>query len=148
MAATLGNRKGSKSSVQTPIYRDLELLLRWEIGVVDRLPKSLGYQELGKQAIRSTNECLTLVSLALKVDDRKAKSDALGALFIQLENIKSVYRNLRELSKAPVNPRVLTEKQYLYFIETINRISYQQFAWSARYAQRPETSQGDSTLND
>lgn len=148
MAASPSNRKGQRSSIQTPIYRDLELLLRWEISVVDRLPKSLGYQELGRQAILSTNESLTLVSLALKVEDDRAKSNALGALFVQLENIKSVFRTLRELSKDPSKPRVLTEKQYLHFIEIINRISYQQYAWAGKYAQRPESLDGDSSLNN
>ena len=148
MAASPSNRKGQRSSIQTPIYRDLELLLRSQISVVDRLPKSLGYQELGRQAIRSTNESLTLVSLALKVEDDRAKSNALGALFVQLENIKSVFRTLRELNKDPSRPRVLTEKQYLHLIEIINRISYQQYAWAGKYAQRPESLDGDSSLNN
>mgnify|MGYP003293915821 CR=1 FL=1 len=88
------------------------------------------------------------IDLALKVEDDRAKSNALGALFVQLENIKSVFRTLRELSKDPSRPRVLTEKQYLHFIEIINRISYQQYAWAGKYAQRPESLDGDSSLNN
>lgn len=141
MAALQANRTNKKRKT-APIYRELEKLLSWEADVFNRLPKSKGYQLLGEEAFRSTRESLVLSELAYKTPDTTAKKEILGALGVQILIITSSFRSLRELSKLPNHPRVLTEDQFKHFIEMISNISHQQQAWDESNSQRSDTPQG------
>lgn len=142
MAALQTNRKTNKRRKTAPIYREIEILLAWEADVFNRLPKSKGFQLLGEEAFRSTRESLVLTEIAYKTRDIEVKKEMIGSLGVHLLIITSSFRSLRELSKHAVGPKVLTEKQYLHFIDMIDNISHQQRAWEESYSQRSEAPQG------
>ena len=58
---------------QSSIYREVERLLFGAMDVVDRLPKSLAMQELGKKVMNDLTDCLDAVTLALQAEKGAAR---------------------------------------------------------------------------
>lgn len=143
-------------AASSSIYRRIEQLLFWASGVIDRLPGTTSYKELGKKAMLDMEESLDLVALALQDGvSREQRVSLIDALSIRMGDLKTIFRLFREKSKnipereikeigEPEKPqtRILTSKQYATFISQMFLISSEMKAWRARHT--GEGPQGNS----
>ena len=53
-----------QSAAKLPIYRAVERLYDLSFDVCERMPKSLPYNVLGDEMLRSLHDCLTIINLA------------------------------------------------------------------------------------
>lgn len=113
---------------QSSIYREVERLLFWTMDVVDRLPKSLAMQELGKKVIRDLTESLDAVTLALQTERGDARRECIDVLILRMTSVKTIFRLLYEKSKQS-NSKVLTPKQYTVFLEFVQSIGSEVGRW-------------------
>ena len=118
---------------QASLYRKIELLLLWVMPVLDRLPKSLSCQELGKKALTDLTDSLDLVSFALKAERGPQRLEYIDALIVRMTDLKTVIRSFRTMSQSR-EPRVLTQDQYTTFIELLKPISTEVGRWRASNA--------------
>ena len=107
---------------QASLYRKIELLLLWVMPVLDRLPKSLSCQELGKKALADLTDSLDLVSFALKAERGPQRLEYIDALIVRMTDLKTIIRSFRTMSQNR-EPRVLTQDQYTTFIELLKPLS-------------------------
>ena len=101
---------------QSSIYREVERLLFWAMDVVDRLPKSLAMQELGKKVMNDLTDCLDAVTLALQAEKGAARLEFIDVLILRMTSVKTIFRIMYEKSKQQ-KTKVLTPKQYTVFLE-------------------------------
>lgn len=118
---------------QASLYRKIELLLLWVMPVLDRLPKSLSCQELGKKALTDLTDSLDLVSFALKAERGPQRLEYIDALIVRMTDLKTIIRSFRTMSQSR-EPRVLTQDQYTTFIELLKPISTEVGRWRASNA--------------
>ena len=118
---------------QASLYRKIELLLLWVMPVLDRLPKSLSCQELGKKALTDLTDSLDLVSFALKAERGPQRLEYIDALIVRMTDLKTLIRSFRTMSQSR-EPRVLTQDQYTTFIELLKPISTEVGRWRASNA--------------
>ena len=71
------------------IYRDIERLLEWSIPVVERLPKSLPYRELGGKLVRDLSEALDFVVLAFQADGPLARLECINGMIMRMTSVKT-----------------------------------------------------------
>ena len=121
---------------QSSIYREVERLLFWAMDVVDRLPKSLAMQELGKKVMNDLTDCLDAVTLALQAEKGAARLEFIDVLILRMTSVKTIFRIMYEKSKQQ-NTKVLTPKQYTVFLEFVRSISSETGRW--RKAQTSES---------
>ena len=72
---------------QASLYRKIELLLLWVMPVLDRLPKSLSCQELGRKALADLTDSLDLVSFALKAERGPQRLEYIDALIVRMTDL-------------------------------------------------------------
>ena len=101
--------------------------------VLDRLPKSLSCQELGKKALTDLTDSLDLVSFALKAERGPQRLEYIDALIVRMTDLKTIIRSFRTMSQSR-EPRVLTQAQYTTFIELLKPISTEVGRWRASNA--------------
>ena len=118
---------------QASLYRKIELLLLWVMPVLDRLPKSLSCQELGKKALTDLTDSLDLVSFALKAERGPQRLEYIDALIVRMTDLKTIIRSFRTMSQNR-EPRVLTQDQYTTFIELLKPLSTEVGRWRASNA--------------
>ena len=118
---------------QASLYRKIELLLLWVMPVLDRLPKSLSCQELGKKALADLTDSLDLVSFALKAERGPQRLEYIDALIVRMTDLKTIIRSFRTMSQNR-EPRVLTQDQYTTFIELLKPLSTEVGRWRASNA--------------
>lgn len=145
---------------QSSIYREIEQLLFWAMVIVDRLPKTTSYTELGRKVMLDLEESLDLMDLALHAKEPKDILDLIGALSIRLRDIRTIFRVFRDKSKniderdiqemgEPVKPtaRVVTSKQYTFFVDQMHLISKDMKRWRNRFTGE-QTSGRSHSAND
>lgn len=118
------------------------MLLIWAIPVLDRLPKSLSFQELGKKAMTDLTDSLDLISFALKAKRGDNRLAYIDALIVRLTDLKTIIRTLRFLSTQR-EPRVLTQDQYTVFIDLLRGISSEIGRWRASNTGESSSSSSD-----
>ena len=118
---------------QASLYRKIELLLLWVMPVLDRLPKSLSCQELGRKALTDLTDSLDLVSFALKAERGPQRLEYIDALIVRMTDLKTIIRSFRTMSQNR-EPRVLTQDQYTTFIELLKPLSTEVGRWRASNA--------------
>ena len=114
---------------QASLYRKIELLLLWVMPVLDRLPKSLSCQELGRKALTDLTDSLDLVSFALKAERGPQRLEYIDALIVRMTDLKTIIRSFRTMSQNR-EPRV----QYTTFIELLKPLSTEVGRWRASNA--------------
>lgn len=120
-------------ATQSSLYRKIEMILIWALPVLDRLPKSLSFQELGKKALADITDSLDLISFALKAERGKARLAYIDALIVRMADLKTIIRSFRMISKIR-EPRILTLDQYTVFIDLLRNISSEIGRWRASNA--------------
>ncbi|MBQ8049044.1 MAG: hypothetical protein IJ271_05535 [Bacteroidales bacterium] len=118
---------------QGSVYRKIELLLVWVMPVLDRLPKSLSCQELGRKALADLTDSLDLATFALKAERGTLRLQYIDALIVRMTDLKTIVRIFRTMS-IQREPRVLTQDQYTTFIELLRPISAEVGRWRASNA--------------
>lgn len=118
---------------QGSVYRKIELLLVWVMPVLDRLPKSLSCQELGRKALADLTDSLDLATFALKAERGTHRLQYIDALIVRMTDLKTIVRTFRTMS-IQREPRVLTQDQYTTFIELLRPISAEVGRWRASNA--------------
>lgn len=101
--------------------------------VLDRLPKSLSCQELGRKALADLTDSLDLATFALKAERGTLRLQYIDALIVRMTDLKTIVRIFRTMS-IQREPRVLTQDQYTTFIELLRPISAEVGRWRASNA--------------
>ncbi len=151
-----GSRKQSARSA--PVYRKVEQLLFWAEVVIDRLPKSLSFQERGKKIHFDLTDALVLIDLGLSAKPGAERLTYINALCVRMTDVKTHFRGLRERSKNPsersikeLDPdrpadtqRLLTAKQYQTFISQMLQIDFEIANWANGNSGEPDASVASS----
>lgn len=115
------------------VYQLLEALLDWVEPVLDRLPKTLSLQELGKKAEQDILNSMDLVVFAFKAPRGQERLRYIDALIVHMTDLKTIFRRIRRRSKIR-EPRVLTSEQFATFIALMHPISTEVGRWRASNA--------------
>ena len=115
------------------VYQLLEELLDWVEPVLDRLPKTLSLQELGKKAEQDILNSMDLIGFAFKAPHGIERLRYIDALIVHMTDLKTIFRRIRRRSKIR-DPRVLTSEQYAMFITLMHPISTEVGRWRASNA--------------
>ena len=109
---------------QASIYRDIERLLEWSIPVVERLPKSLPYRELGGKKVRDLSEALDFVVLAFQADGPLARLECINGMIMRMTSVKTTYRLLNRVRRDTIS-----HGQYAQALDLLNVIADQSGKW-------------------
>lgn len=107
---------------QVSIYRVTERLLLWAVPIVERLPKSLPYQVMGRKVIEDIEESLDLITLALQSDGGDGRLQLLDLLTVRMTSVRTHFRILSELKALSLN-------QHAAYLEFATSIASQLGAW-------------------
>lgn len=118
------------NAAQAGIYQKLEILLDWVEPVIDRLPKTLTLQELGRKAVQDILNSMDLVTFALKAKRGQERLAYIDALIVHMTDLKTIFRHIRRRSGRQ-DPRVLTAEQFATFIALLHPISAEVGRWRA-----------------
>ncbi len=109
---------------QASIYREIERLLEWSIPVVERLPRSLPYKELGGLLIRDPKEALDFVVLAFQADGTLERVECINAVVMRMTSVKTSYRLLNRVRRDAIS-----HGQYAQALDMLNVIADQAGKW-------------------
>ena len=109
---------------QASIYREIERLLEWSIPVVERLPRSLPYKELGGLLIRDLKEALDFVVLAFQADGPLERVECINAVVMRMTSVKTSYRLLNRVRRDAIS-----HGQYAQALDMLNVIADQAGKW-------------------
>lgn len=109
---------------QASIYRDIERLLEWSIPVVERLPRSLPYKELGGMLIRDLKEALDWVVLAIQSEGLLERLECINGVIMRMTSVKTTYRLLNR-----VRSDAISHGQYAQALDMLNTIADQSGKW-------------------
>lgn len=121
------------NAAQASIYQKLEDLLDWVGPVVDRFPKTLTLQELGRKAVQDILNSMDLFTFAFKAKHGQDRLPYIDALIVNMTDLKTIIRYVRRQSKRK-DPRIITERQFAMFIELMSPISAEVGRWRASNA--------------
>ena len=114
---------------QSSIYRRTELLLDWLTDVVDRLPKKLSYDALGRRLINNMLDAKDYVAMALITqDDPKTRLECINQFTLCMTSAKSIVRFIFERSQKS-DARTLSPKQYGYYVREMGVIGAETARW-------------------
>ena len=109
---------------QASIYREIERLLEWSIPVVERLPRSLPYKELGGLLIRDLKEALDFVVLAFQAEGPLERVECINAVVMRMTSVKTSYRLMNRVRRD-----ALSHGQYAQALDMLNVIADQAGKW-------------------
>lgn len=109
---------------QASIYREIERLMEWSIPVVERLPRSLPYKELGGLLIRDLKEALDFVVLAFQADGTFERVECINAVVMRMTAVKTTYRLLNRVRRDAIS-----HGQYAQALDMLNTIADQAGKW-------------------
>lgn len=109
---------------QASIYREIERLLEWSIPVVERLPRSLPYKELGGLLIRDLKEALDFVVLAFQAEGTLERVECINAVVMRMTSVKTSYRLLNRVRRDAIS-----HGQYAQALDMLNVIADQAGKW-------------------
>jgi len=110
---------------QASIYRAVERLLHYSIGVAERLPKSLPYRVMGERMVSDILNGLDYIVLAFQAQEGEPRLQCIDALILHLTSVKTTYR-------AFVNMKVISPKQLNQFLRLITVVGTQAGAWRSK----------------
>lgn len=117
-----------QSAAKLPIYRAVERLYDYSMDVCERLPKSLPYNVLGTEMLKSMRDSLIIINLAQQANEGGERLELIKALVVKMTAVKTDYRTLYGRSSRS-NNRVLTPEQYAKILDMITDISFQVSRW-------------------
>lgn len=109
---------------QASIYREIERLLEWSIPVVERLPRSLPYKELGGKLVRDLSEALDFVVLAFQAEGLAERVECINAVIMRMTSVKTTYRLLNRVRRDAIS-----HGQYAQALDMLNVIADQSGKW-------------------
>lgn len=109
---------------QASIYRDIERLLEWSIPVVERLPRSLPYKELGGLLIRDLKEALDFVVLTFQAEGPLERMQCINAVVMRMTSVKTSYRLMNRVRR-----NAILHGQYAQALDMLNTIADQAGKW-------------------
>lgn len=109
---------------QASIYREIERLLEWSIPVVERLPRSLPYKELGGLLIRDLKEALDFVVLAFQAEGPLERVECINAVVMRMTSVKTSYRLMNRVRRDAIS-----HGQYAQALDMLNVIADQAGKW-------------------
>ncbi len=109
---------------QASIYRDIERLLEWSIPVVERLPRSLPYKELGGKLVLDLAEALDFVVLAFQANGTLERVECINGVIMRMTSVKTTYRLLNR-----VRTDAISHGQYAQALDMLNVIADQAGKW-------------------
>lgn len=109
---------------QASIYRDIERLLEWSIPVVERLPRSLPYKELGGKLVRDLAEALDFVVLAFQAQGTLERVECINGVIMRMTSVKTTYRLMNRVRRDAIS-----HGQYAQALDMLNVIADQSGKW-------------------
>ncbi len=129
---------------QASIYRDIERLLEWSIPVVERLPRSLPYKELGGKLVRDLAEALDFVVLAFQSQGTLERVECINGVIMRMTAVKTTYRLLNRVRRDAIS-----HGQYAQALDMLNVIADQAGKWLKKnraLLAEQQKNQADSTV--
>lgn len=112
---------------QSSIYRKLERLLIWIKPHVNRFPKSLGDQEIGRRIINDLCEALKITSLALNTEGGEPRLQLIEMVLLQFMDFKTLMNVI--LVSASKQSHIFSVKQQAQYLDIMNQLSSELNAW-------------------
>lgn len=114
---------------QSSIYRRTELLLDWLSVVVDRLPKTVSFDTMGRRLINNMLDAKDYVAMALITqDDPKTRLECINQFTLCMTSSKSIVRFIFERSQKS-DARTLSSKQYGHYVREMSVIGAETARW-------------------
>ena len=110
---------------QASIYRAVERLLQFAIGVTERLPKSLPFRVLGECLIVDLKDSLDYIVLAFQAPQGAERLRCIDHLILRMTSVKTTFRTF-------LNAKVVSPKQHSQFLGLITNVGTQAGAWRSK----------------
>lgn len=110
---------------QASIYRAVERLLQFSIGVTERLPKSLPFRVLGECLIVDLKDSLDYIVLAFQAPQGVERLRCIDNLILRMTSVKTTFRTF-------LNAKVVSPKQHSQFLVLITNVGTQAGAWRSK----------------
>lgn len=137
----MSTRHGTSKASNSALYREIELLTVWLIGVGTRIPRGERMlQVMAEQLMQTLMDAQAACASALLLSDVSAKLEYISALRLDMTLVQSVVKTWLEWSsQGGQSVRILTPKQHASFLRSMTSIGSQMHGWEVSLRRRLET---------
>lgn len=129
----MSTRHASKKASSSPLYREIELMMVWLIGVGNRVPKgNRMLMIVAEHMMESLMDALVACASALMTSDQRAKMEYLCAMKTDMTLVQTSVNIMFEWSSQEgQSVRVVNPKQHASFLRSMTSIGSQMAGWMA-----------------
>ena len=134
----MSTRHGSIKASNSALYREIEMLTLWLIGVGTRVPRGERMlQVMAEQLMQTLMDAQAACASALLQSEPSAKLEYISALRLDMTLVQSTVKTWLEWSsQGGQSVRILTPKQHVSFLRMMTSIGSQIHGWEVSLERR------------